>query len=59
MSPATVHHGRAQEAHAARQRVLGAAYAAAPERFVRGAPKPPTLPTAAWINKPDEKEVPH
>jgi len=39
--------------------VLDAAYAAAPERFVRGAPKPPTLPTAAWINKPDDEEVAH
>ena len=47
MTPATVHHGRAEEANAARQQVLDAAYAANPERFVRGAPKPPTLPTAA------------
>jgi putative transposase len=59
MSPATVHHGRAEAAHAARGRVLDAAYAAAPERFVRGAPKPPTLPPAAWINKPDNEEVAH
>ncbi|MGH2847486.1 MAG: IS3 family transposase, partial [Thermoleophilaceae bacterium] len=59
MSPATVHQGRAEEAHAARRRVLEAAYAAAPERFVRGAPKPPTLPGAAWINKPDDEEVAH
>lgn len=59
MSPATVHHGRAKEAHTARQRVLDAAYAAAPERFVRGAPKPPTLPEAAWINKPDNEEAAH
>jgi hypothetical protein len=22
------------------------------ERFVAGAPKPPSLPTAVWINKP-------
>ena len=42
-----------------RQEVLAAAYAAAPERFVRGAPQPPTLPTAAWINKPDTEEVAH
>ncbi len=59
MTPATVHHGQAEEAHAARQRVLDAAYAAAPERFVRSAPRPPTLPKAAWINKPDGKEVAH
>lgn len=59
MAPATVHYGEAEEAHAARQRVLDAAYAVAPERFVRGAPKPPTLPAAAWINKPDDEEVAH
>lgn len=59
MSPATVHFGRAEQAHTARRQVLDAAYAAAPERFVRGAPKPPTLPRAAWINKPDDEEVAH
>jgi putative transposase len=59
MAPATVHHGRAEEAYAARQAVLAAAYATKPERFVRRAPQPPTLPTAAWINKPDSEEVAH
>ena len=59
MTPAAVHYGRANELHAARARVLEAAYAATPERFLRGAPKPPTLPSAAWINKPDTKEVAH
>jgi len=59
MTPASVHHGRAKQARAARQAVLTAAYAANPERFVRGAPKPPTLPRAAWINKPDSEEVAH
>ena len=57
MTPAAVHYGRAQELHTARAHVLEAAYAATPERFVRGTPKPPTLPSAAWINKPDTKEV--
>jgi len=59
MTPAIVHHGQAEEAYAGRQAVLAAAYAAKPERFVRGAPQPPTLPTAAWINKPDTEEVAH
>jgi putative transposase len=59
MTPASVHHGRAEQIHADRARVLHAAYAANPERFVRGAPSPPTLPTAAWINKPDNDEVAH
>ena len=44
---------------AARARVLDAAYARNPERFVRKPPVPPELPTAAWINKPDDKEVAH
>ena len=36
-------------------RVLAAAYAATPERFVRRLPRPPALPTAAWINKPEHR----
>jgi len=59
MTPAAVHYGRAKELHAERARVLAAAYAAKPERFLRGTPQPPALPTAAWINKPDTKEVAH
>jgi putative transposase len=59
MTPAAVHHGRAQALHAERQRVLAAAHAAKPERFVRGTPRPPTLPTAAWINKPTTEEAAH
>ena len=59
MSPATVHHGRAEKTYSARQAVLDAAYAANPDRFVRKAPTPPSLPTAAWINKPDEEEDAH
>ncbi len=59
MTPATVHHGQAQAVHADRARVLDAAYAATPERFVRHPPKPPALPTAAWINKPDSEQTAH
>jgi putative transposase len=54
MTPATVHHGHAQATHDDRTRVLNAAYQRTPERFVRRAPVPPPVPTAAWINKPDE-----
>jgi putative transposase len=53
-TPADVHYGRAELVQAQRATVLEAAYAAHPERFVRKPPAPPTLPTAAWINKPEE-----
>ncbi len=64
MSPATVHHGQAQQAHDARAVVLKAAYAARPERFINRPPVPPALPGAAWINKPtaiasNSQEVAH
>jgi putative transposase len=52
LTPATVHCGQAQIVIDRRQQVLQAAYIAHPERFVRGKPKPPTLPTEVWINKP-------
>jgi putative transposase len=52
MTPVTVHHGRALHVTEQRQEVLQAAYAAHPERFVRGIPKPPSLPAEVWINKP-------
>ena len=54
MTPAAVHHGHAEQLHAARADVLNGAYALHPERFVRKPPAPPELPTAAWINKPKE-----
>jgi putative transposase len=54
---ADVHHGRANAVQAERARILTAAYAAHPERFVRKPPLPPQLPDASWINKPDEKEA--
>ena len=59
MTPATVHHGQVEQTDAARRAVLDAAYAATPERFVRRRPRPPALPTGAWINKPDSEEVAH
>jgi putative transposase len=56
LTPHDVHYGLADERIARRADVLAAAYAAHPERFVRGAPSPAALPTAVWINPP--KEVP-
>ena len=52
LTPEVVHFGRAEEVLETRARALAAAYAAHPERFVRRAPRPPALPTAAWINPP-------
>jgi len=59
MAPAAVHYGRAKDIHDERARVLAQAYERTPERFVARPPRPPELPTAAWINKPDTKEVAH
>jgi putative transposase len=56
MTPATLHHGRADAVRAERQLVLDAAYARTPDRFVRRAPAAPPVPTAAWINKPTPTE---
>jgi putative transposase len=52
LTPADVHYGRGEQRRAERARVLEAAYAAHPERFVLRPPTPAALPTAAWINKP-------
>jgi putative transposase len=54
--PIDVHYGQADTVRAERAGVLTAAYARNPERFVRKHPEPPTLPTTAWINKPDETD---
>ncbi len=52
LTPAQVHYRHAEEVLAQRQRVLDAAYAARPERFVNGPPTVPSLPQAVWINPP-------
>ena len=46
-----------QMTHAARQTTLDAAFLSTPERFVRQPPKSPQVPTAVWINPPNNKEV--
>jgi putative transposase len=59
LTPADVHHGRAEQITLARGVVLKGAYAAHPERFVRKPPQPPRLPEQVWINQPvDPKEPP-
>jgi putative transposase len=57
MHPADVHHGRTADIVAARQRVLDAAHAAHPERFVTGRPIQKAPPPAAWINPPATEAV--
>jgi len=52
LTPFDVHYGLAGQRVTEREAVLRRAFAATPERFVRGLPKPPALPQAVWINKP-------
>jgi putative transposase len=54
LTPADVHQGRAAERLQRRQLVLDRAFAAHPERFVRGKPSVPQLPVASYINRPPE-----
>ena len=58
LTPATVHHGQAEAALAARQAVLTAAYALHPERFVCRPPRPLALPSEVWINPPADGPEP-
>jgi putative transposase len=58
LTPAMVHRGQADEQVAARAQVLEQAYTAHPERFVRGCPRPPAVPSAVWINPPSTGERP-
>ena len=54
LTPAMLHYGQADEVIQSRQQVLASAYTVHPERFVRGLPAPPALPTAVWINPPND-----
>lgn len=56
-TPASVHHGTADEIRALRQQTLDTAYAAHPARFGHRRPQPPKPPTAAWINKPSQEAL--
>jgi putative transposase len=55
LTPGMVQFGEAPAVLAQRQAVLDAAYRAHPERFVRRPPRPLTLPSEVWINKPATK----
>ena len=52
LPPAVVHYGQAPTVLRARQQVLHQAYAAHPERFVKGPPTLAALPQEVWINRP-------
>ena len=52
LTPAVVHFGETQAVLAHRQVGLDTAYQAHPDRFVRRPPKPTSLPSEVWINKP-------
>jgi putative transposase len=52
LTPADVHHGRAEQTLARRAAVLDAASLRHPERFVKGTARIARLPEAVWINKP-------
>jgi putative transposase len=54
LTPAAVHSGRADTILDVRHQARVAAYAAHPERFVKGPPRRETLPTAVWINAPTQ-----
>ena len=58
LTPADVHYGRAPAILDLRHRTRLAAYAAHPERFVSGPPRPETLPTAVWIQSAVENDPP-
>ena len=52
LTPEQVHFGHADQVIAGREAVLREAWAAHPDRFVSGEPKPKPLPEAVWINPP-------
>lgn len=53
LTPATVHHGDPAAVLAQRQAAMDLAYQRVPERFVKGPPRVPVLPTEVWINRAD------
>jgi putative transposase len=59
LTPWDVHYGQATQRLRDRKLVLRHAFEANPERFVRGVPTPPALPTAVWINRPKAQEDTH
>jgi putative transposase len=57
LTPADVHHGRAEQRVAARAAVLATAYAAHPERFPAGLPHLPGRSVEVCINPPKTRAI--
>jgi len=57
LTPHDVHFGFAEQRVAARAAVLTTAYAAHPERFPAGRPRPAAAPTEVWINPPKPRAL--
>jgi hypothetical protein len=55
-TPEDDHYGQVERKRMARQDALAKAFAAHPERFVKGVPQASMPPREVWINKP-KKEV--
>lgn len=61
LTPAMVHYGEAEQILDSRNQVLREAFERHPERFVKGPPKKPRVPSEVWINPPQpaqEKGLP-
>ena len=58
MPPDTVHYGRSTALTEQRSATLDTAFIAHPARFKGVAPRPPRVPTAAWINPPKKDIAP-
>jgi putative transposase len=52
LTPEALHYGLAKDIQIARGEILRTAFELHPERFVKQVPVPPSVPEAAWINKP-------
>jgi putative transposase len=57
LTPADVHHGRAETVSQKRQAVMQQAYETHPDRFVKGPPVPAKLQEAVWINPPKHRDA--
>jgi len=56
LTPHQLHSGQTEKISRQRQIVLSNFCKQHPERFVKGEPKPPKVPQAAWINKPKDDD---